>query len=109
MSANLEPDDPNEGSQRGGNAASGEPEVAGGESGTAKLISELDDLRQTLLRRQADFDNYRKRIEKERTEDSSARRLAYRRTDPGDRRFEHALAAHAKGNTSLPQGLRADL
>ena len=37
---------------------------------TAKLLSELDDLRQTLLRRQADFDNYRKRIEKERTEDS---------------------------------------
>jgi len=30
----------------------------------------LQDLRQPLLRRQADFDNYRKRIEKERAEDS---------------------------------------
>ena len=33
-------------------------------------------LRQTLLRRQADFDNYRKRIEKERVEDSNAPRRA---------------------------------
>ena len=36
----------------------------------AKLAADLQDLRQTLLRRQADFDNYRKRIEKERGEDS---------------------------------------
>jgi molecular chaperone GrpE len=36
----------------------------------AKLTADLDDLRQTLLRRQADFDNYRKRIEKERLEES---------------------------------------
>lgn len=35
-----------------------------------KLAADLADLRQTLLRRQADFDNYRKRIEKERAEDS---------------------------------------
>ncbi len=34
----------------------------------AKLAADLQDLRQTLLRRQADFDNYRKRIEKERAE-----------------------------------------
>ena len=31
-----------------------------------KLAKDLEDLRQTLLRRQADFDNYRKRVEKER-------------------------------------------
>ena len=36
----------------------------------AKLTADLEDLRQTLLRRQADFENYRKRIEKERFEDS---------------------------------------
>ena len=95
MSANLEPDDPNEGSQRGGNAASGEPEVAGGEAETAKLISELDDLRQTLLRRQADFDNYRKRIEKERTEDSKrATARVIEGLIPVIDGFEHALAAH---------------
>src|ERR1700730_6843005 len=37
---------------------------------TAKLAADLEDLRQMLLRRQADFDNYRKRIEKERFEDA---------------------------------------
>ncbi|HYW65368.1 MAG TPA: nucleotide exchange factor GrpE, partial [Candidatus Dormibacteraeota bacterium] len=39
------------------------------ESDVKKLAAELEDLRQTLLRRQADFDNYRKRIERERGED----------------------------------------
>ena len=62
---------------------------------TAKLLSELDDLRGTLLRRQADFDNYRKRIEKERTED--AKRATARMIEgliPIIDGFEHALAAH---------------
>jgi molecular chaperone GrpE len=61
----------------------------------AKLLSELDDLRGTLLRRQADFDNYRKRIEKERTEDS--KRATARMIEgliPIIDGFEHALAAH---------------
>jgi molecular chaperone GrpE len=60
-----------------------------------KLSAELEDLRQTLLRRQADFDNYRKRIEKERTEDS--RRATARVVEsliPIVDSFEHALAAH---------------
>lgn len=35
----------------------------------AKLQAEKDDLQQTLVRRQADFENYRKRIERERQED----------------------------------------
>ncbi len=44
-----------------------ESQVAAEESAQLKKLSaDLDDLRQTLLRRQADFDNYRKRIEKER-------------------------------------------
>ncbi|HEY2460496.1 MAG TPA: nucleotide exchange factor GrpE [Candidatus Acidoferrum sp.] len=61
----------------------------------AKLASELDDLRQTLLRRQADFDNYRKRIEKERGDDS--RRTTARVIEsliPVIDGFEQALAAH---------------
>jgi molecular chaperone GrpE len=60
-----------------------------------KLATDLEDLRQTLLRRQADFDNYRKRIEKERTEDS--RRATARVVEaliPVLDGFEHALAAH---------------
>ena len=34
-----------------------------------KLSAEKDELRDTLLRRQADFDNYRKRVEKERAQE----------------------------------------
>ena len=60
-----------------------------------KLAAELDDLRQTLLRRQADFDNYRKRIEKERADDSkrSTARVVESLIPIVDS-FEHALAAH---------------
>jgi len=61
----------------------------------AKLATDLDDLRQTLLRRQADFDNYRKRIERERSEDS--KRTTARLVEaliPIVDGFEHALAAH---------------
>jgi molecular chaperone GrpE len=61
----------------------------------AKLATDLEDLRQTLLRRQADFDNYRKRIEKERAED--AKRTTARVIEgliPAIDGFEHALAAH---------------
>ena len=61
----------------------------------AKLSSDLEELRQTLLRRQADFDNYRKRIEKERFEDS--KRATARVIEgfiPVIDGFEHALAAH---------------
>jgi len=61
----------------------------------AKLSADLEELRQTLLRRQADFDNYRKRIEKERFED--AKRATARLVEgliPVIDGFEHALAAH---------------
>jgi len=65
------------------------------ESDLAKLTSELDDLRQTLLRRQADFDNYRKRIDKERAEDAKwhTARVVEMMIPVVDG-FEHALAAH---------------
>lgn len=61
----------------------------------AKLAADLEELRQTLLRRQADFENYRKRIEKERAEDS--KRTTARVIEaliPVVDGFEHALAAH---------------
>src|SRR5208337_2753416 len=60
-----------------------------------KIAADLEDLRQTLLRRQADFDNYRKRIERERSED--ARRATARVIEgliPVIDGFEQALAAH---------------
>src|SRR5882762_2720038 len=60
----------------------------------AKLAADLQDLRQTLLRRQADFDNYRKRIERERAEDS--KRTTARVVEaliPIVDGFEQALAA----------------
>ena len=61
----------------------------------AKLASDLEDLRQTLLRRQADFDNYRKRVEKERFEDSKrATARVIEGLIPVIDGFEHALAAH---------------
>jgi molecular chaperone GrpE len=61
----------------------------------AKLSADLEELRQTLLRRQADFDNYRKRIEKERFEDSKrATARVIEGLIPVIDGFEHALAAH---------------
>jgi molecular chaperone GrpE len=74
----------------------GDAEVPSQEaSQVKKLTAELDDLRQTLLRRQADFDNYRKRIEKERAEDSKrATARVVESLIPIVDGFEHALAAH---------------
>jgi|SRR5580698_8165883 molecular chaperone GrpE len=61
----------------------------------AKLASDLEELRQTLLRRQADFDNYRKRVEKERSEDSKrATARVIEGLIPIIDGFENALSAH---------------
>jgi molecular chaperone GrpE len=68
---------------------------AAADAEVAKLATDLDDLRQTLLRRQADFDNYRKRIERERGDDS--KRTTARLIEsliPVIDGFEVALAAH---------------
>ena len=68
---------------------------AAADAEVAKLASDLNELRQTLMRRQADFDNYRKRIEKERADD--AKRHTARVVEgliPIIDGFEHALAAH---------------
>jgi molecular chaperone GrpE len=86
-----------------GNAASdsspeinqGDAEYANADAEVGKLAKDLEDLRQTLLRRQADFDNYRKRVEKERSEDS--RRSTARVIEgliPVVDSFDQALASH---------------
>jgi molecular chaperone GrpE len=65
------------------------------EAEAKKLATDLEEMRQTLLRRQADFDNYRKRIERERSEDN--RRATARVIEgfiPVLDGFENALAAH---------------
>jgi molecular chaperone GrpE len=72
-----------------------ETEAAKVEREAGKLATEFEELRQTLLRRQADFDNYRKRIERERADDS--KRTTARLIEallPVLDNFEQALAAH---------------
>lgn len=91
---NIDPDD------SGGPDQSPEAKALAADSAVAdaeiaRLAADLQELRQTLLRRQADFDNYRKRIEKERAED--ANRYTARVIEaliPIVDGFEHALAAH---------------
>jgi len=61
----------------------------------SKLAADLGELQRMLVRRQADFDNYRKRIERERSDDS--RRATARVIEgliPVLDGFEQALAAH---------------
>jgi molecular chaperone GrpE len=71
------------------------PENAKPDADVAKLTAELEDLRQSLLRSHADFANYRKRIEKERSEDSKrATARVIESLIPIIDGFEHALAAH---------------
>jgi molecular chaperone GrpE len=92
---NIEDDPPGGGADPSSeaNAVAADAERANTE--LAKLATDLDDLRQTLLRRQADFDNYRKRIEKERAEDSKrATARVIEGLIPVLDGFEHALAAH---------------
>jgi molecular chaperone GrpE len=61
----------------------------------AKLQAEKAELWQTLIRRQADFENYRKRIERERREDSQgAVARVIEGLLPVLDAFERALAAH---------------
>src|SRR5260370_6204367 len=71
------------------------------ESQLKMLSTDLADLQQTLLRRQADSENYRKRIEKERVEDSKrATARVVESLIPIVDGFEHALAAHKEDEYS---------
>ncbi len=76
-------------------SAPADPAAPAVDNKVAKALADLEELRQTLIRRQADFENYRKRVERERSEDS--RRAMARVIEgliPVLDGFEHALAAH---------------
>ncbi len=91
---NMDDQTKNSGSDQPDDAALA-ADSAAADAEVAKLASDLNELRQTLMRRQADFDNYRKRIEKERADD--AKRHTARVIEgliPIIDGFEHALAAH---------------
>jgi molecular chaperone GrpE len=94
VNMNISPDD-SSGSDQSPEAKAVAADSAAADAEIARLAADLQDLRQTLLRRQADFENYRKRIEKERAEDSN--RYTARVIEalvPIIDGFEHALAAH---------------
>jgi molecular chaperone GrpE len=93
VNLNKSVDDPN--MEQSPEAQAVAADTAKADAEMVKLTADLEELRQTLLRRQADFDNYRKRIEKERSEDS--KRATARLIEgliPVIDGFEHALAAH---------------
>ena len=95
MKININKDVDSAGVEQSAEAQAVAADSAKAEAEMAKLTADLEELRQTLLRRQADFDNYRKRIEKERFEDS--KRAAARVVEgliPVIDGFEQALAAH---------------
>src|SRR6202140_654823 len=92
---NIDRDEPSPNPGQAAEAKGAAIDAAGADDEIAKLPAELADVLQTLLRRQADFDNYRKRIEKERAEDS--RRATARAGEsliPIVDGFEHNLGAH---------------
>jgi len=87
--------DVNDDAQQGGDGQEIAADAAKADAEVAKLATDLEELRQTLLRRQADFDNYRKRIERERADDS--KRTTGRLIEallPVIDSFEQALGAH---------------
>jgi molecular chaperone GrpE len=91
----AERDNPESTQREGTEAEAVSADNARADRDMTKLAADLDDLRQTLLRRQADFDNYRKRIERERSEDG--KRTTARLVEaliPIVDGFEQALAAH---------------
>jgi molecular chaperone GrpE len=83
-------------------ADSESPASAGSQAGdfaladqVQKLLAEKQDLMNTLVRRQADFENYRKRVEKERhTERHRAVEALVEQILPVFDAFERALSAH---------------
>jgi len=85
----------NDDAQQGSDGQELAADAAKADAEVAKLATDLEELRQTLLRRQADFDNYRKRIERERGDDS--KRTTGHLIEallPVIDSFEQALAAH---------------
>ncbi len=70
INLNVNKDDDSANAEQSAEAQAVAADTVKADAEVAKLGADLEELRQTLLRRQADFDNYRKRIEKERFEDS---------------------------------------
>ena len=77
-------------------AESGSAEAASAiDERVAKLEAEKEELRTTLIHRQADFENFRKRVERERHEESRrATGVSIQHLLPVLDTFERALAAH---------------
>ena len=95
INLNVNKDDDGANVEQSAEAQAVAADAAKADAEVAKLGADLEELRQTLLRRQADFDNYRKRIEKERFEDSKrATARVIEGLIPVIDGFEHALAAH---------------
>jgi molecular chaperone GrpE len=92
---NMNRNDVNDTSELSPEEKAMEADSAATDAETTKLAADLEDLRHTLLRRQADFENYKKRMEKERGEDTkrTTARLAEGIIPIVDG-FEQALAAH---------------
>jgi molecular chaperone GrpE len=94
------PDETNEnarGDDQESNEQSSAAPVADGaiDERIAKLEAEKEDLRTTLIHRQADFENFRKRVERERHEESRrATGVSIQHLLPVLDTFERALAAH---------------
>ena len=96
------PEDPRENTQENdqdlrrqdaGSASTDGPSAA--DDRIAKLESEKEDLRKTLIHRQADFENFRKRVERERHEETRrATGHSIQLLLPVLDTFERALAAH---------------
>lgn len=95
VNINLKKDADSSNAEESAEAKAVAADAATADAEMAKLTADLEELRQTLQRRQADFDNYRKRIEKERFEDSKrATARVIEGLIPVIDGFEHALAAH---------------
>jgi molecular chaperone GrpE len=95
INLNVNKDDNSPSADQSAEAQAVAAETAKADAEMAKLTADLEELRQTLLRRQADFENFRKRVEKERLEDSKrATARVIEGLIPVIDGFEHALAAH---------------
>jgi len=95
INLNAKKDEESANAEQSAEAQAVAADTAKADAEMAKLSADLEELRQTLLRRQADFDNYRKRTEKERFEDSKrATARVIEGLIPVIDGFEHALAAH---------------
>ena len=102
INLNVKKDDDNANAEQSAEAQAVAAETVKADAEVAKLGADLEELRQTLLRRQADFDNYRKGfklIYKQLLE--SVTRLGAERLDPVGKSFDpHLHQAVDRAETS---------